>query len=180
MLDACLLLEKGVRWRVGSGRTIRIVGDRWLPRPTTFPVMTGQRTLSERATVGALIVEGGGARNEGLVWSEFNNDDANCILLTPLGSASDTDTRMWRFEKDGQFSVCSVCYLTRDRLQKPSHQQLQESTLAGPMKWKFIWGALVPPKIEVFAWRVCLNSLPTVRNLRRRGMVAAQDVLRRM
>ncbi|KAK2652480.1 hypothetical protein Ddye_012336 [Dipteronia dyeriana] len=32
------LLEKGVRWRVGSGEAILVYKDHWLPRPSTFKV----------------------------------------------------------------------------------------------------------------------------------------------
>ncbi|KAK3189299.1 hypothetical protein Dsin_028860 [Dipteronia sinensis] len=34
------LLMKGLRWKVGNGRSIRIFKDRWLPRPNAFTPIT--------------------------------------------------------------------------------------------------------------------------------------------
>ncbi|KAL0444053.1 UNVERIFIED_CONTAM: hypothetical protein Slati_2128000 [Sesamum latifolium] len=44
------------------------------------------------------------------------------------------------------------------------------STSYKPVNWKFIWKAKVPPKIRMFVWRACRDSLPTVANLARRGV----------
>ena len=34
--------------------------------------------------------------------------------------------------------------------------------------WKRIWQLKIPPKIRIFTWKVCVNALPTMLNLRRR------------
>ena len=36
--------------------------------------------------------------------------------------------------------------------------------------WKKIWQLNVTPKVKIFAWRVCLDGLPTMLNLRHRGL----------
>ena len=36
--------------------------------------------------------------------------------------------------------------------------------------WKTIWHLNIPPKNRIFAWRVCRNGLPTMLNLRSRGL----------
>jgi hypothetical protein len=36
--------------------------------------------------------------------------------------------------------------------------------------WLHIWGGGVPPKVNVFAWKLSRNALPTMRNKFARGM----------
>lgn len=60
-------------------------------------------------------------------------------------------------------------------------KELVESGVAGESSsnhqafafWKKIWQLNVPPKVKFFAWRVCLDGLPTMLNLRRRGLNTA-------
>jgi hypothetical protein len=40
LLSACDLLKNWIIWRVGDGRDIRILGDRWLPTPISFYVQS--------------------------------------------------------------------------------------------------------------------------------------------
>ncbi|KAL0448319.1 UNVERIFIED_CONTAM: hypothetical protein Slati_1388300 [Sesamum latifolium] len=44
------------------------------------------------------------------------------------------------------------------------------STSFQSANWKFIWKTNVPPKVRMFAWRACRDSLPTVANLAKRGV----------
>ena len=37
--------------------------------------------------------------------------------------------------------------------------------------WKVWWGLQIPNKVKHFAWRTCKNILPTLSNLKRRGIV---------
>ncbi|KAL0416309.1 UNVERIFIED_CONTAM: putative mitochondrial protein [Sesamum latifolium] len=41
----------------------------------------------------------------------------------------------------------------------------------GLADWSFIWAARVPPKVRLFAQRVCRKGFPTVTNLEERGVV---------
>ena len=40
--------------------------------------------------------------------------------------------------------------------------------------WKRIWPQKVPPKLKVFAWRFCVNGLPTMENLSHRGIACSR------
>lgn len=35
--------------------------------------------------------------------------------------------------------------------------------------WKRIWQLKIPPKIRIFTWKACVNALPTMLNLKKRG-----------
>lgn len=53
------LLERGMRWRVGDGKTIKIYNDRWIPRPTDFKILSPPN-LGVNATVDSLVSPTGG------------------------------------------------------------------------------------------------------------------------
>ena len=36
--------------------------------------------------------------------------------------------------------------------------------------WKQIWQLKIPPKIRIFTWKACVNALPTMLNLRKKGV----------
>lgn len=36
ILEGRKVIQRGIRWKVGNGRSIRVAYDPWLPRPTTF------------------------------------------------------------------------------------------------------------------------------------------------
>lgn len=42
--------------------------------------------------------------------------------------------------------------------------------MLGPHFGKKMWHLKIPPKIRIFSWRACMNALPTLQNLRRRGV----------
>jgi hypothetical protein len=53
--NARSLLSKGLVWRVGNGKDIKVWGEQWLPTPTTFTVQSHPRILDENAHVVELI-----------------------------------------------------------------------------------------------------------------------------
>ncbi|GKV04507.1 hypothetical protein SLEP1_g16659 [Rubroshorea leprosula] len=43
-------------------------------------------------------------------------------------------------------------------------------------KWRYdVEGRLVPSKVSIFGWRLCLDRLPTRRNLQKRGVTFQED-----
>jgi hypothetical protein len=52
------LLKKGLVWRVGNGRSIRIWRDHWLPRPHSFKVITVKGDCRIRRVSGLLTPQG--------------------------------------------------------------------------------------------------------------------------
>ncbi|KAL2899257.1 hypothetical protein RDABS01_024339 [Bienertia sinuspersici] len=43
-----------------------------------------------------------------------------------------------------------------------------ESSSRDQSCWKRLWGLKIPPRIKMFLWRICVDSLPTNLNLSRR------------
>ncbi|KAK2666085.1 hypothetical protein Ddye_004659 [Dipteronia dyeriana] len=100
------LLEKGPRWRVAFVDSICIYLDSWIPRPSTFKIISPP-VLSVEALVSELKLLTS-SWNDNLVRNSFLPDDAKCILHIPCSFASHKDLLVWHFEKLGSFSIKSA------------------------------------------------------------------------
>ncbi|GJZ26819.1 RNA-directed DNA polymerase, eukaryota [Tanacetum coccineum] len=79
-------------------------------------------------------------------------DQVHDVFLVPM-----TDRRIWSLEGSGDFSVASVRKLIDDKM-------------FPEVATKTRWVKYVPIKVNVHAWKVRLDSLPTRFNIFRRGM----------
>ncbi|GJS31327.1 RNA-directed DNA polymerase, eukaryota [Tanacetum coccineum] len=68
------------------------------------------------------------------------------------------DSWVWELDKSGTFSVASV-------------RKCIDDTMIQSYELKTRWNNLVPIKVNIHAWRVSNNSLPTRFNISRRGML---------
>ncbi|KAK3231070.1 hypothetical protein Dsin_002951 [Dipteronia sinensis] len=103
------LLEAGIRWRIGSGESLSIYKDRWLPRPSTFKVYS-PLILDLNAKVQELK-RANGDWNVDLVREFFLPNDADLILSLPCSSSNLPDSITWHYEKLGSYSVKSGYHL---------------------------------------------------------------------
>ncbi|KAK2642118.1 hypothetical protein Ddye_023881 [Dipteronia dyeriana] len=99
------IITAGSRWRIGTGSTISIYGDRWIPRPSTFHVIS-PRVFRDFMTINSLLLPSGGWKVP-LIVSSFLADDDEAILNLPTGSSYSHDSLLWHFEKSGNYSVRS-------------------------------------------------------------------------
>ncbi|KAL6194310.1 hypothetical protein ACLB2K_035394 [Fragaria x ananassa] len=101
------VLVNGSRYLVGSGTSISVWTDPWLPRPYTFkpclPVMEGLEDL----VVADLIDEN--TRSWSLEWLEelFTHEEVDMIQRIPLSARRGADVLIWHYDKRGQYSVNS-------------------------------------------------------------------------
>ncbi|KAL0319767.1 UNVERIFIED_CONTAM: hypothetical protein Sradi_5238200 [Sesamum radiatum] len=75
ILAARSLLRYGMRWEVGGGKLIKVVGDPWLPRPPTFKRVSPPRSLPTNASVSMLLTEDRNWNQE-LLREEFSRIDS--------------------------------------------------------------------------------------------------------
>ncbi|KAK3211830.1 hypothetical protein Dsin_016536 [Dipteronia sinensis] len=99
------ILEKGIRWRVGNGSSIRVYKDNWLPRPYTFKIISTP-AINVDTTVNNLFSSSGGW-NLQLLKQNFLDCDVEAVLKIAIGSGSRDDSVIWNFEGNGVYSVKS-------------------------------------------------------------------------
>ncbi|KAL0421070.1 UNVERIFIED_CONTAM: hypothetical protein Slati_3129900 [Sesamum latifolium] len=156
------LLVAGLRWEIGDGRSVPIVGHPWLPRPLSFQLICKPKALADNTRVVALL-SSDSEWNKRLVEDEFSPLDAECILGIKLKGNGVSDSLVWHYESHSRFIVGSA-YRVAQEQGKWAGSSLPASS------WKFIWISKAPPKVLMFAWRCARDALPTLANLGKRGI----------
>lgn len=91
------VIQKEIRWRVGDREKIIVHNERWIPRPTTFKLLSTP-TLDNDATVSNLIHRDNRWTTE-LVKQYFMEGDTDLILNIPLPKTPHKDSILWHFDK---------------------------------------------------------------------------------
>ena len=69
----------------------------------------------------------------------------------------------------GEFSVKSAYYIAYGLLNILDEGECSTGDSRNPLG-KEPWHLSIPPKVRIFAWRMCLNALPTFVNLQSKGV----------
>ena len=102
------VVRKGIRWQVGDGASIRVWCDKWVPRSSTYMVVSPEKPWLQVALVKDLINRGECEWNVELVKQCFSAEDASAILGISLSLTGRHDKLVWAVNKSGKFSVKSV------------------------------------------------------------------------
>ncbi|XP_060962282.1 uncharacterized protein LOC133032375 [Cannabis sativa] len=148
-------VKLGLRRRIGSGTTVQITTDPWLPvfdNPIPAPVVDGL----DNFTVNSLFEVNNRRWDEDI--DLFAPEIAAIILGIPLNQSGGVDSWYWIAEKNGFYSVRSAYNL----LQKLKHHSDDSEVI---VFWKKLWSLKVPPKAKDLVWRAASNCLATKRNL---------------
>jgi hypothetical protein len=162
------LVEDGVLWRIGDGRSVKIWGDKWLPMTDSSRVQSPKAIQLQDMTVGDLINREEKQWRSPLINSLFLPEEATTILNIPLSPYLPKDRLIWKGTKNGVFTVRSAYHLgmeRRKRLQPGSSGKKEIDEM-----WKICWRLHVPNAVKMHLWRACQNLLPTKANLFRRGV----------
>lgn len=105
-----------------------------------------------------------------LLRSIFNEVDVEAISRIKLPQRQNDDFIAWKMEKSGMFTVRSAYNLA---LRHANLDRARASSVApdGDRKlWSRIWCGAVPPKVNIFAWKLARDALPTRRAKFRRNL----------
>ncbi|XP_020549550.1 uncharacterized protein LOC105161808 [Sesamum indicum] len=159
-------------WRIISNPNAllcRILKDKYFPHtdvdPSSMDVPGNHcfESLHEDATVDRLL-DATGEWNEILICEVFGSEDAGVIL--GIARSEGSPNQLWlHFEKNEIYSVRRAYRLIWDEV--VPNLQISRTGLKTYKSegWDFIWYVITPPKVRLFAWRVCRNALPTTSNL---------------
>jgi hypothetical protein len=157
------LLKQGVIWRIGNGSQERIWRDPWIPMGISHKVVTSQGRCRWR-WISDLLDQSGRDWDYDRLAHVFCSTDAEAIAKIKLLARPSDDFIAWSLEKTGLFSVRSAYNLA---LKLKTHQSSQSSSSApdGDRKlWSHIWAGGVPPKVNIFVWKLSRDALPMRRN----------------
>jgi hypothetical protein len=163
------LLKECLMWKVGTGESIKIWGDQWLPHNShaLYPPPDG---LDEQSTVDSLINQDSNWWNVPYIESIFSADVVAQICSLGISPGSQDDRLIWAGTKNGEFSVRSAYYLEVERRSRSLGTGSLPAS-ANPF-WKVIWKLKVPRAVQVFLWWGCNNILPTKEKLFHRKVVS--------
>ncbi|KAJ9543258.1 hypothetical protein OSB04_022965 [Centaurea solstitialis] len=96
--------------------------------------------------------------------SEVTNDgvllrDLEKLLENMNLKESGEDSWSWKMDSQGVFTVNKLSKLLQKRIAPPEICDFAN-----------FWNALVPSKVNLFTWRLLLNTIPTKVNLQQRGV----------
>ena len=163
------VIKRGTRRRVGNGRRIHIWDDRWLPTPSTHKVISPQDGYGDFPWVSSLIDVDTRWWKIDVINATFLPHEANTILNIPLNYNLPEDCLIWIGNKRGEFTVKSAYHIASSSVDTLEEGESTSSS-SWTLLWKRIWQQKVPPKIKIFAWRACVNGLPSMKNLNHRGV----------
>lgn len=105
--EAKNLIKNGVRWRIGTGENINIIGQPWLAN-TDCTYITTESPVLEGRTVASLFQDGSKEWDLDVIKAEFNDRDQQLILNTLISDDSGEDMLFWSHEITGLYSVKSA------------------------------------------------------------------------
>ena len=95
--------------------------------------------------------------------------EVDVILNISLSYTLSEDKIIWVGNKRGIFLVKNAYYVAMTVVEEVEVGESSSRDYRTPL-WKKIWQLKLLAKIQIFAWRVCMEGLPTRLNLGRRGV----------
>ena len=164
------VVKRGSRWRVGNGERILIWEDKWLPTPTTCKVISHPKSFNDYPRVSVLIDRDTRMWKGDVVRYLFFPFEARTMLNIPFCHSLPEDQIIWVGNRRGEFSVKGAYYIAYGLLNTLDKGECSTGDSRNPL-WKKLWHLSIPPKVHIFAWKLCLNALPTLLNLQSKGVV---------
>ncbi|KAJ9556757.1 hypothetical protein OSB04_011371 [Centaurea solstitialis] len=158
-----LVLEKGLRWKVGNGLSINVWNDSWIRDDSNFKIETSINPSRTNLTVRELMDPQNLRWNVDLIHQLLCPRDCAKILQIPFPSVSREDKLIWHWTQDGNYSVKSRYRTITETLAPTRHLFVNGD-------WKLNWKSNIPNKVKYFVWRALREILPTRSALQTRGI----------
>ncbi|XP_056842959.1 uncharacterized protein LOC130495566 [Raphanus sativus] len=168
IVSARSLVSKGLIKRVGSGSTISVWNDPWLPSTRPRPANKNHHNQFPDLTVDSLINENSRTWNIQTIQSLVDPEDVKIILSIPLSRSMITDRDGWHFNNNGRYTVKSGYQI--ERVYPDRDRALPElGPSITPLKAQ-CWKIKCPPKMKHFLWQMLSGCIAVKKNLKARGI----------
>jgi len=162
----CLLqirpfLQQGLRWKLGNGKSIHFWTDVWCSHENLVSQVGAD--LSATTDINIKVCEFITATRQwdlGKLSQVLPPNLVSIVQGIPIPSTDVPDSFCWGLTGSGNFSTKSATW--------QAHEHVSTNPHAWPYKW--LWNLNVMPKIRVFLWQLCHNSLPSRAILSQRGI----------
>ncbi|CAL1378948.1 unnamed protein product [Linum trigynum] len=160
------LLEMGLRWHIGNGRSASMLFSTWVPQNQFEPLRYNPGVLPTGGdpTVAELICPGEGRWCDHALSQWFDPATCRNIKAIPLPRANMEDRLIWYGTADGVFSVKSAYHLAVALEQRRGRRKARVD-LMDRTRWIRLWEANIPPKLKVFVWQIFRRIIPTTEAL---------------
>ena len=101
------VISKGMRWRIGDGKSTSIYNDNWLPGRGSAKVVSPHAPTLEGAQVAAFINPDSMTWNQNMLQQHFLSFEADRIKSIPLCWTIQEDCLIWPAGGSGEYSVKS-------------------------------------------------------------------------
>lgn len=168
-----MVLAAGLRWRIGDGSNVNIWEDPWVPRPTTFRIMSPPKQQLKQ--VKELILPNGKEWNLPLMKAVLSLIDVQVISSIPLNAEECDDKLIWHYCKNGIYNVKSgyqvAQHLVRNGCESQKAEGEGSNTQAQEDVWISLWKLSVPPKLKVFIWKCLHEFIPCKEHLFQKKLI---------
>ena len=149
---------------------IHIWDDKWLPTLSTYKVISHHQNFNDYPMVSSLIDDDSKCWKVDLVRELFLPFEAETILNIPLSFSLPGDKIIWWETKGVSFFVKSAYHIAVNIVDSQAVGESSLGDVRTPL-WRKLWHLNLLAKIRIFAWRACMNALPTMQNLQLSGVV---------
>nr|POE52991.1 hypothetical protein CFP56_06853 [Quercus suber] len=163
------VIRRRTRWRVGNKKLIHIWDDKWLPTPSTYKAISPPNNNPQFLMVSSLIDPMTNWWRVNLVRATFLPFEVDTILKIPLSHDLPEDKIIWLGNRRRVFTVKSVYHIALNLLNSMVGEECSNGDPCKPI-WKKLWHLNLLAKIKIFAWRACVNGLPTMEAIYSRGI----------
>ncbi|XP_019085523.1 PREDICTED: uncharacterized protein LOC109126439 [Camelina sativa] len=158
------LVEHGARWAVGSGNSISVWRDPWIPDIRPRPANGQGRLWLPSLMVNHLIDPATKDWHLPTLEEYLDPEDIPIIRSMAVSKVQQPDRLVWHFSKSGKYTVKSGYRLARELMTDVEYGPTCLALRA--QAWKLD----VPPKVQHFFWQIASGTLPVLERLAYRGV----------
>ena len=162
------LVCKGLIKRVGTGSSISVWNDPWLPFTRPRPANKNPNHCYPDLTVDSLIHSASRTWNLQAISTLVSPEDIKIITSIPLSTNQMDDRLGWHFTNNGKYTVQSGYQVERVYPDKEKPPDFYGPTV--DVLKAYCWKLKCPPKIRHFLWQLLSGCIAVMKNLNARGI----------